>query len=157
MDFAPLTEIEWKIAQHLTARFGRVSNERLLSGPGLENIFQALHRIAGSAPPPLDAADIANRGVSGEDPRCRETLDLFCAILGGAAGNLALLLYADAIFIAGGIVPRFVEFLRQSSFRARFETKGRFGAYLVKVPTMVITEKYPGLIGAAVHLLQSRA
>jgi glucokinase len=154
MNFAPQTDVEWEIAKILHTRFGHVSNERLLSGPGLVNIFEALCRIAGEEPPMLSAADISAYGVNGNNRRCREALELFCGILGSAAGDLALLLYADAIFVAGGIVPRFVEFMRGTQFRARFEAKGRFSQFLVQVPTLIVTEKYPGLIGAAVHLMQ---
>jgi glucokinase len=157
MNFAPQTDVEWQIAQRLMARFGHVSNERILSGPGLVNIYESLCEIGGRTPAAPSPADIVARGLGGADTTARETLDLFCAALGSAAGDLALLFYADAVFIAGGIVPRFVDFLRASRFRARFEAKGRYAAYLARVPTQVITEKYAGLIGAAVHLLQRQA
>ena len=120
------------------------------------NIYESLHEVGRSSPAPLHAADIVARALGNEDPICRESLDLFCAILGSAAGDLALLLNAEAVFIAGGIVPRLVDFLGRSHFRARFEAKGRYAAHLARVPTLVVTEKYAGLIGAAVHLFQQK-
>ena len=79
----------------------------------------------------------------------------FCRILGSFAGNLALTLGTfGGVYIAGGIVPRFVDFLRQSEFRSRFEAKGRFKDYNVLIPTYVITEPQPGLVGAAAYLMQ---
>ena len=157
VNFSAQTEREWAIARRLQAKFGHVSNERLLSGPGLVNLYESLAEIDGRTAAPLRDADIVHRAIDNTDPTCREALEHFCDILGSAAGDLALLLYADAVFIAGGIVPRFVDVLKVSEFRKRFEAKGRYAAHLAEVPTLVITEKYAGLIGAAVHLLQRKA
>jgi glucokinase len=86
----------------------------------------------------------------------QESLERFCGILGSFAGNLALTIGAfGGIYIAGGIVPRFIDFLRRSEFRSRFEAKGRFKAYNARIPTYVITEPQPGLVGAAAYLMQS--
>jgi glucokinase len=148
--FAPVTDTEMAIARILHARFGHVSNERLLSGRGLVWIYEALATVAGKPAEDIAPHVVTERALAGTDDLCRETLNLFCAVLGSVAGDLALLLYADAIYIAGGIVPRFIDFLRASTFRQRFEDKGRFAARMAIVPTLVIMEPYPGLIGAAV-------
>jgi glucokinase len=150
--FAPQDETEWALNRILAGRFGHVSNERLLSGPGIENIFAGLAQIRGVDRGTLPAAEITERAAAGTDALCRETLETFCAILGRAAGDLALTLFADAVFVAGGIVPRFVDFLRASRFREAFAAKGRFARHLAAVPTVVIVEPHPGLLGAAAHL-----
>lgn len=153
--FAPNDKTELEIARILLSRFGRVSNERLLSGPGLRNLYEALCIIRGCEASSGDARDIAARALAGTDAICRETLERFCAILGSAAGDLALMLFADVIFIGGGIVPQMIDFLRASAFRDRFKNKGRFSDRMAKIPTLAITYRHTGLLGAAVHLLRA--
>ena len=157
--FAPSNPTERTVAAWLESRYGHVSNERLLSGPGLVNLYCALGAAnsapgAAMTPEQITPEQITRAAVDGTDPLCRSTLALFCEILGTAAGDLALILNADTIFIAGGIVPRFIAFLRASGFRAAFERKGRFADRMARIPTRVITTPNPGLLGAAVHLLQ---
>ena len=83
------------------------------------------------------------------------TLDIFCAILGTAAANLALTLGArGGIFLGGGIIPKLGDYFARSPFHARFHDKGRFGEYLEAIPVHVIRSPYPGLVGAAAHLIQ---
>ncbi|MEZ5582962.1 MAG: glucokinase [Candidatus Competibacteraceae bacterium] len=150
VSFAPTTEKEWAIAQHLQKRFGHVSTERLLSGPGLVNSYQALRALAGQPEDSLEPADITERGLNGSCPYCREALEVFCALLGGAAGNLALTLGArSGVYIGGGIAPRLGDFLARSAFRARFEDKGRLQSYLAPIPVWIITAVHPALRGAA--------
>lgn len=97
----------------------------------------------------LDAADITRRALAGE-PHARATLECFCAMLGGAAGNLALTLGArGGIYIGGGIASRITQFMQQSPFRARFEAKGRFAGYLEAIPTWIIDAPEAALRGAA--------
>lgn len=157
VSFAPLGDEEHCIARWLTARFGRASTERLLSGAGLSNIDAAL-RGADSAPSdgrPLDLrdpADIVAAALDGHDVAARRALARFCAVLGSVAGDAALIHGARTVTIAGGIVPRFLPFLRSSGFRERFLAKGRFAAYLESVTIQVITHPHPGLLGAAVAL-----
>jgi glucokinase len=131
---------------------GHVSAERAVSGQGLVDIHRALAQLdSGAAPPPWPAADITSAGLAGDDARCTEALQLFCAFLGIAAGNLALSLGArGGIFIGGGIVPRLGRWFATSPFRARFEAKGRFASYLQAVPVYVIdTPQSPAFLGAA--------
>lgn len=155
VSFAPADDAEFEIARQLAWRFGHVSNERILSGPGLLNLYQAICTIHGSTPQCITAEQISARAVAGDDPLCRETLDRFCAILGAAAGDLALTLRAEAIFIGGGIVPNLIDFVRASAFRERFESKGRFSDALKKTPTWAILYPHTGLLGAAVYLARA--
>ncbi len=157
VSFAPLGDEEHCIARWLTARYGRASTERLLSGAGLSHIDAAL-RGADSGPPdghPLDLrdpAEIVAAALEGRDVAARRALARFCAVLGSVAGDAALIHGARTVTIAGGIVPRFLPFLRSSGFRERFLAKGRFAAYLESVAIQVITHPHPGLLGAAVAL-----
>lgn len=146
--FSPRDERELAILhhawKHLPANHGplaHVSFERLLSGPGLELIYRALAERAGvRAAEGLTAPEITRRALAGADAVCGATLEAFCAMLGTAAANLAVTLGAlGGIYIGGGIVPRLGEYFDRSPFRARFEDKGRFSAYLAQIPTWVVT------------------
>ena len=119
-------------------RFGHVSAERVLSGPGLVNLYQTLAERAARRPSPSARAD--RRPRAGEtDPLCRAAAGLFCAMLGTVAGDLALTLGArGGVFIAGGIVPRLGASLAQSRFRAPLRGQGTLLAYLAAIPTYVV-------------------
>jgi glucokinase len=161
VSFAPLGDEEAAIARWLGARFGRTSNERLLCGAGLSHIDAALSgadhpSLQQSAEPLREAADIVKAALDGHDVSARRTLARFCAVLGSVAGDTALIHGARTVMIAGGIVPRFIPFLRTSAFRERFLAKGRFAAYLEGVSIHVITHPNPGLLGAAVALRNHR-
>jgi glucokinase len=156
--FAPSDELEIGVLELLAKRFGHVSNERLLSGPGLANLFGAMAKIEGvkrktPAPERITAAALAY-------PKSFEAhvFARFCAILGSVAGDVALTMGARAgVLIAGGILPNAVEVFRRSEFRARFEAKGRFADYLKAIPTRLIVEPQAGLIGAAAILRDQAA
>ena len=145
--FAPGTEDETRILAALQAEHGHVSAERVLSGMGIE----AIHRVlAGER---LSAAEVTGRALDAADPACLRTVDTFCGILGSVAGNVALTLGATGgLYIGGGIVPRLGALFARSSFRRRFEDKGRLSPYLARIPTWVITEPYPALQGVAALL-----
>jgi glucokinase len=135
-------------------RFGHVSAERALSGPGLVNLYEAICALDGETADGADPAGVMARafGDNGieRDARCAEAVSIFAALLGNVAGNLALTLGArGGVFIGGGIVPRLGERFAASPFRARFEDKGRFRTYLEAMPTWVITAESPALLGAA--------
>lgn len=149
--FAPQDELEAHIAQRIRQRTGFCSNENLLSGNGLVSIYQGLcdwHKAEVRAQTP---SEIVTRGLEGSDAMGRATLERFCAILGSVAGDYALQMGAKGgVYIAGGIVPRFKEFLaEESQFRERFVSKGRFRPYLECIPTAIIIAPQPGLVGAA--------
>jgi len=143
---------EAAVLQVLRDEFGHASAERAISGQGLEALYAAvckLDAVAGFAP--LPAAEITQRALAGRDAQCVEVLDLFCGFLGSVAGNLALTLGAvGGVYIGGGIVPRLGDAFARSRFRASFEDKGRFRAYLQAIPVYVIhTQVSPALLGAA--------
>lgn len=158
VSLSPATQEEFAVAAHLQHEYGHVSAERVLSGPGLVVLHQALAVVRGQAAEALSAATITNIGLEGKDGLCVDALSMFCALLGSVAGNLALTLGAQGgVFVGGGIVPRLGEFFERSAFRQRFQEKGRFKAYLSEIPTNVILAAQPALTGAAVALSQALA
>ncbi|MEM7360121.1 MAG: glucokinase [Pseudomonadota bacterium] len=150
--FAPDNEQQDQIMQVLRTKFGRVSNERLLSGPGLVNIHEALCEINHVANPGLAPADIAVAAREKTDPLCMETMEIFFQVMGQVAGDTALAMGAyQGIFIGGGITQRYPNQLANSRFRAGFENKGRHRDLVEKIPTWLITHINPGLLGASVY------
>ena len=136
------------IIEHLRNRFGHVSVERVLSGDGLVNLYEAIAAIDHLSAVRRSAASITTGAIEGGCPICREALELFCAMLGSVAGDVALTFAAKGgVFIAGGIAPRIVEYLRDSQFRARFESKGRYKSYLANIATSVIVCSEPAFLG----------
>jgi glucokinase len=149
VDFAPVDARELAVLELLLQKYQRVSVERLLSGAGIVTIHQSLAALAGIAPSADSPARITELALAGEDSLSVNTLQMFCRILGSTAGNLALTVGArGGVYIAGGIVPRFVDVLAQSGFRHRFEDKGRFRSYLADIPVRVVTRDHLGLLGA---------
>jgi glucokinase len=148
---------EAEIIAVLRERFGHVSAERALSGPGLVNLYDAIAALEGAEPASFEPSDVLARGRAGSDPMCVEALATFCAMLGTVAGNLALTFGAlGGIYIAGGIVPRLGAWFAKSPFRERFEAKGRFRDYQRAIPTCVITHPNPGLLGLKALLRSGR-
>jgi len=136
------------IIKHLRGRFGHVSAERVLSGAGLVNLYQAIGSIDGRPTVERSAAEVTTAALDGSCPICREALDAFCAMLGTFAGDTALTFAAcGGVYIAGGIAPRIIQYLSGSHFRRRFEAKGRFQPYLAAVPTWVIVHPEPTFVG----------
>ncbi|SDD18704.1 glucokinase [Belnapia rosea] len=141
-------EREAAVVAWLRARHGHVSAERLLSGQGIENLHAGLAAIDGITVEPLEAPEITTRALAGSDPRAAEVLDVFCAMLGSLAGDLALLYGAQGgVYIAGGICPRFPDYLAASRFRARFEEKGRFRTWLEPVPAWLVMRHDAAMLG----------
>lgn len=137
----------------LRERFGHVSAERALSGPGLVNLYEAACVLDGESPGALEPAQVmaaAFAPAAAHHPQCQEAVSAFASLLGNVAGNLALTLGArGGVFIGGGIVPRLGARFAQLPFRERFVDKGRFRSYLEAIPTWVITADAPALLGAA--------
>jgi glucokinase len=153
---APADDFESALLQQVRTRHAHVSAERLLSGIGLPVLHEAVATVTGAPFVALGAEAIVERGLAGDAP-CGRTLDCFCALLGGFAGNVALTLGArGGVYIGGGIVPRLGERFFASQFRARFEAKGRFQPYLAAIPTALITDTLAALAGAALALEQHR-
>ena len=146
------SEREARIIAHLRQRFGHVSIERALSGPGLENLYEALAAVDGVQTPNRDAASITEAAIGGSCGVSQAALDMFCSLLGTVCGNLALTFGAHGgVYIAGGIVPRFLDYPARSSFRKRFESKGRFEAYLRDIPVRIIVRPDVSFIGLKVY------
>lgn len=149
IDFAPLDSLEDRILAHLRQGFRRVSVERIVAGPGLGLIRQALAAIEGQAIRPLDDAELWEAALSGDDAVARAALDRWCLSLGSVVGDLALAHWSSAVVLAGGILPRLGGFLGASGFHARFMAKGRFETHMARLPIRRITHPEPGLLGAA--------
>lgn len=152
-DFAPRTEEEIGLLQHLLGRFGRADYERVLSGPGLVNIHDYLHPDGCPAcPPPADPALISRAALERRCERCVEALRLFVQIYGAEAGNLALRSVASGgLFVGGGIAPKILPALRDGEFMAAFRDKAPMAEFASLVPVAVILNDRAGLLGAAVH------
>ena len=145
---ASSTSREDAIIEQVRRRFGHVSAERALSGGGLENLYAAIAMIDGAGVAARTAAEITRHALDGTCATSRAALDMFCAMLGTVAGNLALTFRArGGVYIAGGIVLRLGNYLAQSEFRARFESKGRFSRYLAAIPTSVIMHPDAAFLG----------
>jgi glucokinase len=152
--FAPATVEEVAVLDRLLAEFGRVSNERLISGGGLSNIQLALAREAGDAAAPRLPPEHITAAARGGDTLCQRAVEMFCSVFGAFAGDLVLTLGAwDGVFLTGGLVPKLLGELQRSGFRRRFEAKGRFSAAMARVPTLAVLHPQAGLLGAAAFAL----
>ena len=150
--FAPHDDVEIEVLGLLAKRYGRVSVERILSGPGLADLYDALGQLAGRAAEALEPAEVSRRAEAGE-PEAVATVERFCAILGAFAGDVALALGArGGVYLAGGIPPRLSRVLASGGFRTRFEDKGRFRRYMETIPTWIVTAPDAALLGAAAAL-----
>jgi glucokinase len=156
VSFAPIDSHEIAVLEVLSRRFGRVSVERLLSGAGILNIYQALAQLTGKNATHATPAQVTEAAVKGVDTLAERSLHMFCRVLGSTAGDLALTLGAKGgVYIAGGILPRFIPFAEDSELRHRFEAKGRFRSYLAPIPLRVVTRDDLGLAGAVEYLRRS--
>jgi glucokinase len=154
---APATARESAVVERMRQRFDHVSAERAISGPGLVNLYNTLAELDGVRSEAYTPAQIADPQLRASDPLCREAVDMFCAMLGTVAGNVALTLGArGGVFLAGGIVPRLGAVFDTGPFRQRFEEKGRFRHYLAAIPAFVVTHQVPAFVGLAGLLLDTR-
>ncbi len=149
IDYAPVDSIEDAILARLRGRYRRVSAERVVSGPGLVDIYEALAAMEGRAIQPIDDRTLWALGTSGEDSLAAAAVDRFCLALGSFAGDMALAQGAGGVVIAGGLGLRIRESLLKSGFAARFTSKGRFESLMAALPVKLITHPQPGLFGAA--------
>jgi glucokinase len=157
-DFAPVNEVQNRLWTYLRHRLERVGCESLLSGRGMERIYEFLSeadtlrmRSFGGRPPDalLPAADITTRALDGSDPRAVSTVNLFLEIYGAVAGNFALTLLANGgLYIAGGIAPRLASFFGDSGFMQAFCAKGKFAELMRTIPVQVVMSPDVGLRGA---------
>jgi glucokinase len=158
-DFAPRNELETELLRYLTIRFGHVSYERIVSGPGLVNIFQFL-RDSGRGHEPEWLTDemlrtdpapaISRAAMEGKCVLCEHALDVFVSIYAAEAGNLALKLMATGgVFLGGGIAPKLLTKLAGPLFAQNFASKGRMQSLLESMPVKVIVNDQTALMGAA--------
>ena len=149
IDWAPLDPLEDRILEHLRENFRRVSVERLVSGRGLLNIYEALGTIEKRPFTLRDEKDLWTAALSGSDTLAAAALDHLCLIFGAVAGDFALAQGAHAVVLAGGLGLRLADHLPRSGFRDRFIAKGRFERMMDEMPVKVIVHPQPGLFGAA--------
>lgn len=155
--FAPESATQSRLREQLAKRYGRVSDERLISGPGIRNIYWALTELesgqesgAENHSEALGAGEIFSRAMHQSDPLASTAVELFFEIFGQIAGNAALLQGAfDGVYLAGGVAQRYGDLLPLSRFREGFENKGRHRELMQNIPAMLITHPNPGLLGAA--------
>jgi glucokinase len=152
--FAPTDEIEVEVWRRLKAKHGRVSIERLLSGPGIHELYLALAELSGVQPSAADEIAVLGEADLG-NALANQTLDRFCEIYGAVAGDFALSFGArGGVYISGGIAPRMIARLDSGGFRTRFEDKGRLSAYVREIPTFLVTHPYAAILGSAHELEQ---
>lgn len=149
VDFAPLDVLEDRILIELRRSFRRVSVERIASGRGLWNVYEALGAIEGLNLTFHDEKELWAAALAGSDSLANAALDRVCLTLGAVAGDMALAQGAMGVVIAGGVGLRLADYLPQSGFRDRFIAKGRFERRMDEMPVKLITHLQPGLIGAA--------
>jgi glucokinase len=157
-DFAPRNELETELLLYLRTEFGRVSYERVLSGPGLHNMYRFLrdrrHRpenpAVAAAMGQGDAAAVISRAALAEScPLCSQALDLFVSLYGAEAGNLALrCLATGGVYVGGGIAPKILDRLKSPAFLLAFTAKGRLSPLLETIPLRVILNDRTALLGA---------
>ncbi|MFN7941857.1 MAG: glucokinase [Thermoanaerobaculia bacterium] len=158
-DFAPRDELEADLLAFLRREHGRVSWERVLSGPGIANLYRFLRDERGEPEPAWlaaevaagDAAEVISRhAADGTSPLCVRALDLFVKLYGAEAGNLALQMMASGgLYVAGGIAPKNLDRMRSGAFLAAFRDKGRMRPLLKAMPVRLVLEERVGLLGAA--------
>jgi glucokinase len=149
VDFAPLDSLEDQILTQLRKDFRRISVERIASGQGLWNLYEALGAIEGRDLTFHDEKQLWAAALEGSDSLANAALDRLCLTLGAVAGDMALAQGASAVVIAGGVGLRLADYLPQSGFRDRFIAKGRFERRMDEMPVKLITYPEPGLFGAA--------
>jgi len=153
---AATTEREWAVIEILRQEFGRVSNERVLSGPGLVNLYRALCRIDGESPLKTTPAVIVREATESPDSRESTAVKMFSGWLGAAAGDLVLTLGArGGVFLGGGVLPKMIDVFDRNYFVERFLDKGRFRGYLEPVPVRLVLNTQIALVGAAA-IIQER-
>lgn len=164
-DFAPRDELEMELWRYLNKKFGRVSYERILSGPGLHNVYEFLRDSGTEQEPdwlkeelqraPDPTVIISHVGMNGKAAICEHALDIFVSVYGAEAGNLALkLLATGGVFLSGGIAARILPRLQRPAFLQAFISKGRMQPVLEKIAVKVINNDQVGVIGAARYAAQ---
>lgn len=149
---------EAAVISALRRKFGHVSAERVISGPGIVNLYHAIAEVDGiEGDPAMTGPEATSRAIAGSCPICMEALAMFAVMLGTITSNLALMLDTrGGIFLAGGILPSLGEHFPAGAFRQRFEDKGRFREYLSSIPTVLIERSVPAFVGLAALVNEPR-
>ena len=155
--FAPNDDLELALLQIWRSELGRVTNEHVVSGPGLVRVFQALAEVRGAPVAAIDGPEIMRRALADLDPICVETVDRFARILGAVCADIVLAQGADSLALVGGIPEAMLPVLRQGGFRSRFEQRGPGGAYLAGTPSVLVAMPDLGLRGALACLQDAAA
>lgn len=156
VDFAPLDPVETRLLDHLRSKFVRVSTERIVSGPGLNNIYQGLAVQNQEKIALLPDADLWAAALDGSVPLARAALDRLCLSYGSVAGDLALAQGPHAVVLAGGLTQRMRAHLLTSGFHARFTAKGRYESLMASIPIRLAVHDEIGLFGAAAAFREKR-
>lgn len=156
LDFAPLDAVETRLLDHLRAKFVRVSTERIVSGPGLNTIYQGLAVQKRAKVALMSDADLWAAALDGSVPLARAALDRLCLSYGSMAGDLALAQGPHAVVLAGGLTQRMRDHLVASGFHARFTAKGRFQSLMASIPIRLAVHEEIGLFGAAAAFRESK-
>ncbi|MBM2841758.1 MAG: Glucokinase [Bacteroidetes bacterium] len=161
-DFGPRNEVEIELLRFLTKKFGRVSYERIVAGPGIVNLYEFFRSRANSPEPPWlreriaagdPSAAISQAGMDGADPVCVEVLTTFASLYGAEAGNLALkILATGGVYVGGGIAPKILPIIKQHFIEA-FTTKGRYSNLMKQMPVYIVLNDKTALVGAAHYAL----
>ncbi|MCP5509433.1 MAG: glucokinase [Chlamydiales bacterium] len=159
-DFAPRSDLEVELFVYLRKKFGHVSYERVLSGPGLANIYHFLvdtKKMENHLDQKIDEAllprHISDKGLSGECLVCKRALEIFISLYGAETGNLALkTLSLGGIFVGGGIAPKILPLLKKGDFMNAYQDKGRFSELLMTIPVKIVLEEQTALLGAKYYL-----
>lgn len=155
VNLAPSDAFEADVIKAAMSLFGHVSAEVFISGPGLVHLHQAIAAVQGVAAGSFKPADITQHALAGTDASCLLTLNTFCSFIGSFAGNLGLTYGATGgVYMAGGILPRFADFLRTSRFSEKFTAKGAQQGYVADVPADLIVHPEVAFAGAAAWLEQ---
>ncbi|MDZ7894124.1 MAG: glucokinase [Sphingobium sp.] len=157
LDFAPLDAIETHVVNYLRDKFLRVSTERIVSGPGLNNLYKALATQHHQPVMLMDDAELWAAAIDGTNAHARAALERFCMCYGSVAGDLALAQGPYAVVLIGGLTQRLRTFLTSSSFHARFTAKGRFEGLMRTIPVRLATHAEIGLFGAAAAFRETQA
>lgn len=151
----PADAFEAEVIGAAIACHGYVSAETCISGPGLVNLYRAIADVKGQTALDLKPHDVSAKGLDGSDALCVDALSTFCSLLGTMSSNLALTYAArGGVYITGGIVPRMVDFLKQSDFEKRFREKGVMSRFVADIPVDLVTYSETAYLGAAAWLEQ---
>jgi glucokinase len=152
--FSPSDDVEMELLRFWRRHLGRVTNEHVISGPGLVRLYRALGAVTDTHVGPIDGPEIVRHAVDGSDALCVETAERFAKILGSVTGDICLAFCASAAVLVGAIANALTPIIARGGFRSRFEQRGPGGAFLKSVPTVIASEPDLGMLGAYAFLTE---